>query len=98
MEPRFRTKDLDRFEVDAGFDGGFARDLVRAYRKRLRAIRGATDERDLRAVKGNRFERLKGKRAHQHSMRLNDQWRLIIEITKDNPDNVVEIVSIEDYH
>ncbi len=45
-----------------------------------------------------RFERLKGKRAHQHSMRLNDQWRLILEISKGNPENMVFVVGIEDYH
>ena len=42
------------------------------------------------------FEKLKGDRARQHSMRLNDQWRLILEFEGAAPDETVVIVSIED--
>jgi proteic killer suppression protein len=72
--------------------------MVKAYRKRLQVIRAALDERDLYAIKGNRFEKLKGGRAHQHSLRLNDQMRLIVEIKKSTPKNIIVIVAVEDYH
>ena len=98
MDIEFKDSDLDRLETDSKFVTRWSRDIVKAYRKRIQAIRAARDERDLAAVRGNRFEKLKGSRAHQHSMRLNDQWRLILEIQQRTPTNVVVVVNIEDYH
>ena len=34
----------------------------------------------------------------EHSLRLNDQWRLVVEIQSGTPKNTVTVVSIEDYH
>ena len=48
----------------------------------------------LRAPPGNRLELLKGDRAGQHSMRINDQYRLCFRWSESGPENV-EIV---DYH
>ena len=98
MEIEYRNPDLDRLETDSEFTAGFSRDLVKAFRKRIQAIRAAVDERDLHAIRGNRFEKLKGSRAHQYSMRLNDQWRLILEIKQASPKNIIIVIDIEDYH
>jgi len=49
---------------------------------------------DLRVPPGNRFEALQGDRAGQHSIRINDQWRICFVWTESGPNNV-EIV---DYH
>jgi proteic killer suppression protein len=98
MEIEFRNADLDRLETDSGFDAGFGRDVVKAFRKRMQAIRAAVDERDLYAVRGNNFENLKGNRSHQHSMRLNKQWRLILEIKESTPKSIIIVIDIEDYH
>ena len=49
---------------------------------------------DLRAPPGNRLEALKGNRKGQHSIRINDQWRVCFVWSVDGPKNV-EIV---DYH
>jgi len=99
MEIEFRDGNLDRLETDAEYSAGYAQNaVVKAYRKRMQAIRAADDERDLYAVKGNRFEKLKGARSHQYSLRLNDQWRLIVEIKSGSPKNTIVVVGIEDYH
>lgn len=98
MEVHFNNEDLDRLETDAEFGGGFAQAIVRAFRKRMQYIRAASDERDFYAMKSLHFEKLKGKRSHQHSMRLNDQWRLIVEMEGKGNDKVLVIVAIEDYH
>ena len=71
--------------------------MVRAFRKRLQFIRASPDERVLYQMRSLRFEKLKGKRKHQHSMRLNDQWRLILELDDQAPTKVV-VVAVEDYH
>jgi len=49
---------------------------------------------DLRVPPGNRLESLKGKRAGQYSIRVNDRFRVCFEWTPEGPKNV-EIV---DYH
>lgn len=98
MKFRFADDDLAKLYFDVGFSGGHGRDVVRAFRKVMQLIHQALDERDLYAFKALRFEKLKGNRSHQRSMRLNSQWRLILEIEKSDPKNVVVIISIEDYH
>jgi len=54
----------------------------------------ATDLKDLLAPPGNRLEKLKGDRVGQHSMRINDQWRICFRWMSDGPHDV----EITDYH
>ena len=66
---------------------------MRALRK-LRQLDAAATIEDLRNPSGNHLELLKGKRAGQMSIRINDQWRICFRwVEKDAED--VEIV---DYH
>lgn len=64
-----------------------------AYRK-LRMLNNAQSLADLRIPPGNRLERLVGRRAGQHSIRINDQWRICFK-WHDGDAYDVEIV---DYH
>jgi proteic killer suppression protein len=63
---------------------------------RLDRLEAAQSLADLRALPGNRLEALRGDRAGQYSIRINDQWRICFEWMQDSagPANV-EIV---DYH
>lgn len=98
MEVRFKDEGLDRLETNPRETGGFPQAVVTAFRKRMQLIRSALDERDFYRMKSLHFEKLQGKRAHQHTMRLNDQYRLILEFEGVAPNKVVAIISIEDYH
>jgi proteic killer suppression protein len=98
MEVEFKDADLDRLETDARFTARFAAGVVSAYRKRLQVIRNATDERDFYNLRSLHFEKLQGSRSHQHSMRLNDQWRLVLELRGKGQEKTVYVVGIEDYH
>jgi proteic killer suppression protein len=98
MEIEFKHHDYDRLETDASFDAGLPAEVVRAYRKRLVFIRAAMDQRDFYALKSLHFEKLKGDRQTQHSIRLNKQWRLIIEFAERKNGKTTVIVSVEDYH
>ncbi len=98
MDVEFADPKLDRLETDREYSAGFSRDIVRTYRKRMQMIRAATDERAFYELKSLHFEKLKGKRDHQRSMRLNAQWRLVLELRADESGKVVVVVSIEDYH
>jgi toxin HigB-1 len=70
--------------------GGFARMAER----KLQMLESATVLGDLAALPGNRLEKLKGDREGQHSIRINDQWRVCFMWTEKGPAEV-EIV---DYH
>ena len=63
-------------------------------RRKLVQLNAATTLDFLRVPPGNRLEALKGKRAGQHSIRINDQWRVCFVWTVEGPKDV-EIV---DYH
>ncbi len=98
MKVKYATDDLRRLVTDIGFTDGFGQDVIRAFRKRIQMIENAEDERDFYSLKSLHFEKLRGTRSHQHSMRLNDQWRLIVEIESGIPKNTIVVTSIEDYH
>ena len=98
MEVAFADDDIDRRETDLRFTGGHGPAVVKGFRKAMQVIRAAHDERDLSMMRGLRFKRLDGPRDHQHSLRLNDQWRLIVEITGDHPKKKITVIGIEDYH
>jgi toxin HigB-1 len=98
MEFRFKRSNLERLYTDELYTAGYAPSIVAAFRHRMQVIRGAPDERIFYGLKSFHFEKLKGKRSHQHSMRLNDQWRLVIEFEGKGPGKVVVIIDIEDYH
>jgi proteic killer suppression protein len=98
MKFRFRSEALSRMYSELDFDGGFGRQVSRAFRKVMGIISAAADERDFYALKSLHFEKLKGDRSHQRSMRLNLQWRLILEIEESTPKNTIVVIDIEDYH
>lgn len=96
---RFRLKTP---ELELLFYTGQSRNLpigvVKAFIKAIRVIDAAQDERDLRAAKGKRMEKLSGSREGQYSLRLNDQYRLVFTIEKDMEGNYLIIIEIVDYH
>lgn len=98
MDVEFDDDGLDRLEADFQFTAGFDKAIVRGFRKLMQAIRAATDERDFYAMKSLRFEKLEGKRDHERSMRINDKYRLILELKGEAPNKKVRVKGIEDYH
>ena len=84
--------------TEAIFNGespkGFPADLVKVARRKLRYLHAASQLIDLRAPPGNRLEALAGDRKGQHSIRVNDQFRVCFVWTALGPADV-EIV---DYH
>ena len=98
MFVEFEDPDLQRLESDLGFTAGLAKPLVMKFRMRMQLIRAAVDVRAFREMKSLHFEKLKGDREGQHSMRLNEQWRLIVRLAERPDGTTVVIVSIVDYH
>jgi toxin HigB-1 len=88
----FRCRDTEAL-FSTGQSRRFKAILKIATRKLAQLDAAATLE-FLKAPPGNRLEPLRGNRRGQHSIRVNDQWRLCFRWTKDGPEDV-EIV---DYH
>jgi proteic killer suppression protein len=69
-------------------------DIQRRALRKLLLLDAAETLDDLRSVPGNRLEKLVGDRAGQHSIRINDRWRICFRWERENA-HEVEIV---DYH
>jgi|KBSMisStandDraft_5_1062788.scaffolds.fasta_scaffold511499_2 proteic killer suppression protein len=98
MLVEFDDPDLDRLETDPDFTAGHGPEVVRGYRKVMQSVRASPDERTLYALRGLAFEKLKGKRKRQHSLRINRQWRLIVELRGSGAERRLAVIDIEDYH
>jgi len=70
----FRSPETERLFYDQDTPRFHA--IERAARRKLLILHRAVALRDLRVPPGNRLEKLKGRRKGQHSIRINDQWRI----------------------
>jgi toxin HigB-1 len=80
------------------FQGQFVRSVDRRIiaraRRKLRMIHAAQSLDELGVIPGNRLEALRGDRKGQHSVRINDQWRICF-VWRDGEAHDVEVT---DYH
>jgi toxin HigB-1 len=80
--------------VDRRLPKGFPANLANVARRKLVQINNASVVGDLAAPPGNRLEALHGDLTGKHSIRINDQWRVVFRWTATGP----EEVEIKDYH
>ena len=73
---------------------GFPANLAKVARRKLVMVDSADFLEALKSPPGNRLEALKGDLAGKHSIRINDQWRIVFRWTNAGPEDV-EII---DYH
>ena len=92
MIKSFRCKETERLFKD--LPTRRFQSIERGARRKLEMLEAAERLSDLKAPPGNRLEALGGKRTGQHSIRINDQWRICFR-WKDGGAHDVEIV---DYH
>jgi proteic killer suppression protein len=85
-------------EAEKVFSGQFSKkvpqDIQRIAERKLIMLHRSANLNDLRVPSSNRLEALKGGRSGQHSIRINDQWRICFEWREDG----VYEVEIVDYH
>jgi len=91
-------KDFKDKQTELVWDGVVSKRLPQTIqavaRRKLRMLNNAATLNDLRMPPANRLERLRGSRAGQYSIRINEQWRICF-MWKDRDAYQVEIV---DYH
>jgi toxin HigB-1 len=73
---------------------GFATEIQEIGRRKLRMLNNSQNLTDLQIPPSNKLEKLKGRMKEYHSIRINDQWRIIFKWDKGNASDV-EII---DYH
>jgi proteic killer suppression protein len=73
---------------------GYAAGLLKVTRRKLVQLDAAATLTDLSVPPGNRLESLKGELSGRHSIRINDQWRIVFRWTDAGPAEV----EIMDYH
>jgi proteic killer suppression protein len=98
MEIDFQDDDLRRLATDPAFDMGLDRGVVKAYRMAIQAICAAVDERIFAVRPGWRYEKLKGDLRGKYSIRLNGQWRLLMNFRTGERGKIVVVISVVDYH
>ena len=72
--------------------------VIKSARRKLTVLRAAPDDRSLRNWKSLHYEKLKGKREGERSIRLNDKYRIVISLDEVADPHTITILSIEDYH
>ena len=93
MIRRFADDETEKV-FERRFSRSFSRDLQRAAYRKLLLLDAAEELGDLRSPPGNRLEALKGRRKGQHSVRINEQWRICFRWE----DGDAFDVEITDYH
>lgn len=89
----FKSKDTELI-WDQKYSKRIPTDIQQVALRKLFMIHHALELKDLRIPPANRLEKLKGEREGQHSIRINDQWRICFKWDGNNA-HEVEIV---DYH
>ena len=93
MSHNFADRDTERLFQRAPVRR-FPAELHRVMLRKLGVLDAAEQLEDLRAPPGNRLEKLKGDRAGEHSIRVNDQWRICFRWKDGNAYDV----ALVDYH
>jgi proteic killer suppression protein len=89
----FADAETERF-FNSGKSRRLPRDILQRAAMRLRQLDAAVTLEDLRLPPSNRLEALRGERAGQHSIRINDQWRICFRFEAGDAFDV----EITDYH
>lgn len=98
MRVRFTDNKLEALYTEEKGAEQYERGVVKGFFRVMAIITSAPDPRDFYKFKSLHFEKLSGDRTGQHSFRLNDQWRLIIHLERDDQGQEVVVIEIVDYH
>ena len=98
MQVEFKDRTLALIESDRAGEIKLPIAAINSCRDKLVVIRAAPDERTLRNWRSLHYEKLKGKRKSQMSIRLNQQYRMVFTIDAAINPPKMTILAIEDYH
>ncbi len=97
MRFRFDNDELAKLYYEDVGGGKYPEAVVAAFFRRMEVIKGASNENDLRAIKGNHFEKLE-EEENTYSIRLNLTYRLIFGMDKDGTCTILLIREISNHY
>ena len=99
MRIGFDDADLRRLYKEADYQCSWlGPDVIRAYRKKVAFLAAAKSELDLYRYRALHFEKLKGKRKDQHSIRIDRRWRLILRLESDTEGRLLVVVEMLNHY
>lgn len=98
MEIEYADSTLALIETDSAGATRLPVSVIRSARRKLNLLRAAPDDRTLRNWKSLHYEKLKGDREGQRSIRVNDKYRIVFELDSETEPQKATILAIEDYH
>jgi plasmid maintenance system killer protein len=97
MRFQFANSDLEDLYYEEKGKEAYPDYVVTAFFKRMQTIKSAKNENDLRAIKGNHFEKMEGEN-NKYSIRLNQQYRLIFSLENDGTCKIMLIKEISNHY
>ena len=94
----FKTARLLQLYTNMKGSTKYSSSVIDAFFEVMAIIVAAPDERDFYAIKSLHFEKLQGDRRGERSLRLNDQYRLVVSLEQDKQGKYLLIDKITDYH
>jgi toxin HigB-1 len=98
MRIEFRDRRLALVQTDQAAETRLPVAVIKSLRDKLVVLAAAPDERTLRNWRSLHYEKLKGPRDGQRSIRINAQWRLVFELDTSQIPPTIVVLSVEDYH
>lgn len=98
MRIEFRDRSLALIQTNRAAETRLPIAIIKSCRDKLVVLAAAPDERTLRNWRSLHYEKLKGDREGQRSIRLNDQWRLVFELDDTQTPPTIVVLAVEDYH
>ena len=90
--------DLELIETEEAGATRLPVSVIQSARRKLTVLRAAIDDMSLRNWKSLHYEKLKGDREGQRSIRVNEKYRMIFELDEKTDPQTIKILAIEDYH
>jgi len=98
MDIEFADAKLALIETDDAAQTKLPIAVIKSARRKLTLLRAAPDDRTLRNWKGFHYEKLKGDRKGQRSIRINNKYRIVFILDSEADPQKAMVLSIEDYH
>lgn len=98
MEIEFADPDLELIETNGAGATRLPVAVIKSVRRKLTVLRAAPDDRTMRNWKNLHYEKLKGDREGQRSIRINRQCRMVFTLDSETEPQTITVLAIEDYH
>jgi len=98
MEIEFADPALALIETDEAGSTRLPVAVIKSARRKLNVLRAAPDDRTLRNWKSLHYEKLKGGRNGERSIRINKQYRMVFTLDSETDPQTITVLAVEDYH